>query len=385
MATVFLAEDERLGRQVAVKRLHADSPEDVARRFDREARLGASLNHPNLVAVYDTVVDPEGVLIVMEYVEGTQIAAALSDRDDGNAARRRVGPGGAAAAAGGAAAGAAAADGTPAADGSARPSAASGDSDERAGADAPAASGPETADAPASSDPEGTDDSTPLGEDEDLQPPDEPARPPPSTGHRTARARPPAPAPAGRSASRPSRRRWLAPIGVLLVVAVFAGAAIIGTVGGAGGGGETGGDSADTEAGGDQGGGGESSGGTGGGGGQAAPPAASAPVQTVTSFYERAAADDFDGAWALAGPGFRSQQGGYESFRGGLSTLESIRFEQAELVGSGGESAQVAIRTVATHSDGVDRCQGTLGLNRGGQSGWLIDRADTSCPESTRG
>src|SRR3954451_12573957 len=70
MATVFLADDERLGRRVALKRLHADSPDDVARRFRREAKVGASLNHPNVVAVYDTVTDDEGVLIVMEYVEG---------------------------------------------------------------------------------------------------------------------------------------------------------------------------------------------------------------------------------------------------------------------------------------------------------------------------
>ena len=53
MAVVVLAEDERLGRQVAVKRLHAESPDDAARRFEREAKLGASLNHPNIVAVYD--------------------------------------------------------------------------------------------------------------------------------------------------------------------------------------------------------------------------------------------------------------------------------------------------------------------------------------------
>jgi serine/threonine protein kinase len=70
MAVVVLAEDERLGRRVAVKRLHAESPEDAARRFEREAKLGASLNHPNIVAVYDIVSDDEGVLIVMEYVEG---------------------------------------------------------------------------------------------------------------------------------------------------------------------------------------------------------------------------------------------------------------------------------------------------------------------------
>src|SRR3954453_23209288 len=71
MATVLLAEDERLGRPVAVKRLHADlSDDDLVNRFRREARMGASLNHPNVVAVYDIATDDEGVLIVMEYVEG---------------------------------------------------------------------------------------------------------------------------------------------------------------------------------------------------------------------------------------------------------------------------------------------------------------------------
>ncbi|MGI8805804.1 MAG: serine/threonine-protein kinase, partial [Thermoleophilaceae bacterium] len=77
MATVFLAEDERLRRQVAVKRLHAESAEAMAQRFEREARVGASLNHPNIVAVYDTDTDAEGVVIVMEYVEGETLAAAL--------------------------------------------------------------------------------------------------------------------------------------------------------------------------------------------------------------------------------------------------------------------------------------------------------------------
>ncbi len=77
MAVVLLAEDERLGRQVAIKRLHAESPETTAERFRREARLGASLNHPNVVAVYDIVTDDEGVLIVMEYVEGETLRDAI--------------------------------------------------------------------------------------------------------------------------------------------------------------------------------------------------------------------------------------------------------------------------------------------------------------------
>lgn len=78
MASVFLCEDERLGREVAIKRLHGETPvPDGASRFEREARLGASLNHPGLVAVFDTVPDDEGDLIVMEYVPGESLADAL--------------------------------------------------------------------------------------------------------------------------------------------------------------------------------------------------------------------------------------------------------------------------------------------------------------------
>ena len=53
MATVFLAEDSKLGRDVAIKRLHTDAPKASLTRFEREAKLGAALNHPNLVSVYD--------------------------------------------------------------------------------------------------------------------------------------------------------------------------------------------------------------------------------------------------------------------------------------------------------------------------------------------
>jgi serine/threonine-protein kinase len=77
MASVLLCRDERLGRLVAVKRLHADQADDIERRFVREAKLGASLNHPNLVSVFDTASDDEGVLIVMEYVEGEPLSRAL--------------------------------------------------------------------------------------------------------------------------------------------------------------------------------------------------------------------------------------------------------------------------------------------------------------------
>ena len=78
MATVFLAEDQVLSRQVAVKRLHTAVAEGGAERFKREAQLGAALNHPNIVAVYDTLSGPDGVLIVMEYVPGQPLSELIA-------------------------------------------------------------------------------------------------------------------------------------------------------------------------------------------------------------------------------------------------------------------------------------------------------------------
>ena len=78
MATVFLAEDLVLSRQVAVKRLHTAAAEAGAERFKREAQLGAALNHANIVAVYDTLSGPDGVLIVMEYVPGQPLSGLIA-------------------------------------------------------------------------------------------------------------------------------------------------------------------------------------------------------------------------------------------------------------------------------------------------------------------
>jgi eukaryotic-like serine/threonine-protein kinase len=77
MAVVLLAEDTVLGRQVAVKRLLAAPESDHARRFEREARLGAHLNHPNIVSVFDTLADEDGVLIVMEFVPGRPLSELI--------------------------------------------------------------------------------------------------------------------------------------------------------------------------------------------------------------------------------------------------------------------------------------------------------------------
>ena len=77
MAVVYLAEDQVLMRKVAVKRLDADSPGDATRRFVREAKIGAALNHPNLVTVFDAIPGGRDVLIVMEYVDGLDLGQAL--------------------------------------------------------------------------------------------------------------------------------------------------------------------------------------------------------------------------------------------------------------------------------------------------------------------
>ena len=80
MATVHVARDETLGRDVAIKRLsEALSGDEVFReRFMREARTAAGLSHPNIVGVFD-VGDEGGIpYIVMECVEGRTLAELLA-------------------------------------------------------------------------------------------------------------------------------------------------------------------------------------------------------------------------------------------------------------------------------------------------------------------
>ena len=83
MAEVYLAHDSRLGRSVAVKTLRADMARDPSfqARFRREAQSAASLNHPAIVAVYDTgedYIDNISIpYIVMEYVEGSTLRELL--------------------------------------------------------------------------------------------------------------------------------------------------------------------------------------------------------------------------------------------------------------------------------------------------------------------
>src|SRR5271166_1024168 len=83
MAEVYRARDLRLDRIVAVKTLREDLARDQTfqARFRREAQSAASLNHPSIVAVYDTGEDnggpPPAPNIVMEYVAGGTTGALL--------------------------------------------------------------------------------------------------------------------------------------------------------------------------------------------------------------------------------------------------------------------------------------------------------------------
>ena len=75
MASVWRATDTVLGRDVAVKRLHAGllADEEHAERFRREALLVARLSHPNLVHLLDRGEDAQGPYLVMELVEGENL------------------------------------------------------------------------------------------------------------------------------------------------------------------------------------------------------------------------------------------------------------------------------------------------------------------------
>ncbi len=94
MSEVFLSRDDRLGRDVAIKVLRADLARDPSfyLRFRREAQNAAALNHPSIVAVYDTgeAETEDGPLpyIVMEYVDGDTLRDLV--RRDGPMDSRRA-------------------------------------------------------------------------------------------------------------------------------------------------------------------------------------------------------------------------------------------------------------------------------------------------------
>jgi eukaryotic-like serine/threonine-protein kinase len=81
MAEVYLAEDQQLGRKIALKLLHrrfAEDP-DFVERFRREAQAAAGLQHPNVVSVYDRGTYDDTYYIAMEYLPGRSLKQLIRE------------------------------------------------------------------------------------------------------------------------------------------------------------------------------------------------------------------------------------------------------------------------------------------------------------------
>ncbi len=79
MGEVYLGEDTRLGRKVAIKVLpeeYASDPERLA-RFEQEARAAAALNHPHIAVVHDIGTEGDIHFMVQEYLEGQSLRERL--------------------------------------------------------------------------------------------------------------------------------------------------------------------------------------------------------------------------------------------------------------------------------------------------------------------
>src|SRR5262245_53669499 len=81
MGEVWLAEDTRLGRKVAIKILPAEFTEDSepVRRFTQEAKAASALNHPNIISVFDIGESESGRFIVMEFVSGRTLRQVIAE------------------------------------------------------------------------------------------------------------------------------------------------------------------------------------------------------------------------------------------------------------------------------------------------------------------
>ena len=81
MGVVYLAEQTELGRKVALKLLPDDiaHDKDFRARFDRESRLAASIDHPNIIPLYEAGEIDGTAFLAMRYVEGTDLATRLRD------------------------------------------------------------------------------------------------------------------------------------------------------------------------------------------------------------------------------------------------------------------------------------------------------------------
>src|SRR6476659_11401959 len=82
MANVYLAEDQELGRSVAIKMLDERHSQDeqFVERFRREAKNAAGLSHPNIVSIYDRGQAEGTYYIAMEYLEGRTLKELIVGR-----------------------------------------------------------------------------------------------------------------------------------------------------------------------------------------------------------------------------------------------------------------------------------------------------------------
>ena len=79
LGDVYLAEDTRLKRQVALKFLPSEVADDPIRleRFEREAQVVAALNHPNIVTVHSIERDGGTLFMAMEHLDGRTLADSI--------------------------------------------------------------------------------------------------------------------------------------------------------------------------------------------------------------------------------------------------------------------------------------------------------------------
>src|SRR5258705_13585687 len=80
MGEVYLAQDKRLSRKVALKLLPASftRDDDRLRRFEQEARSASALNHPNIITIYEITQAGSSHVIATEFVEGQTLRQRLS-------------------------------------------------------------------------------------------------------------------------------------------------------------------------------------------------------------------------------------------------------------------------------------------------------------------
>ncbi len=79
MGEVFLAEDTKLGRKVALKTLPAafTNNKERLRRFQQEARAASALNHPNIMTIYEIGEESGGNFIAAEHIDGETLRVRL--------------------------------------------------------------------------------------------------------------------------------------------------------------------------------------------------------------------------------------------------------------------------------------------------------------------